>query len=557
MQLAEERNDVAATSSGGEGTLERQLIDLLTAIGDIITTAADPDEALEKALERAVYALQGNQGSVMLRDENDPNVLVISKATGLPEQIVSRVRVPLGKGIAGFVALRGETVAIRKGERHPLSQSPAGAAEFASLSVPLRIRNATIGVLNVRARPEKEAYTEAEILAACVVASQVAITVDVSRLLQMLSQRLDDTQRELVETNRLLSVARRQVQEILESIPSPVIVVDADGLVVLVNRATEELFGVDRTNMLSRDLPAALRNEEVGATLVRAVELAGREEAPNEVAVGPPSNRVFAIHVADLSGEEPTLGGGHVIALADVTELKELSELKSQLVSDTSHELRNPLTSILGAATALYQRGERLSAEERGEMLKLIADESRRLNSMITNILDASRIEAGRALELRHEITPLQPIIENVVKLQRPNLEIHEIITEVPEDLPEVEMDKEKIQQVLINLVDNAIKYSPNGGQIRIRAWSDEGKVCVSVSDEGVGIAGEDLPHVFERYRRVGGRLRRITSGAGLGLFLCKGIVEAHGGTISAESTPGEGSTFTFCLPLRQPKGEE
>jgi len=243
-----------------------------------------------------------------------------------------------------------------------------------------------------------------------------------------------------------------------------------------------------------------------------------------------------------------------VTVLSDVTLLQELSDMKTEFVSLVSHELRTPLTSIQGFAQTLRSdTGGHFDAETREEFLEIIEGECQRLLAMINELLDASRIEAGRALSLNLGEVSIPELVEQVVRLQAPASEAHQFELDFPADLPLVEADRDRIEQVLTNIISNAVKYSPDGGPVRIRGRRDNGQVLVSVTDAGLGMTEAQMGQLFQRYHRVESDAAKRIRGTGLGLYLTKGLVDAHGGRIWAHSPgPGQGSTFSFVLPIKR-----
>jgi signal transduction histidine kinase len=219
-----------------------------------------------------------------------------------------------------------------------------------------------------------------------------------------------------------------------------------------------------------------------------------------------------------------------------------------EIIATVSHELRSPLTSIKGFTSLLLSRWDGIADDRKKEMLEAVSHDADRVTRMLTELLDISRLEAGRLhLSPRPiEIGPLVRSIVDKVAMVEPDLDV---TIDVAEDVPEVVADADKVEQVLTNLVENAAKYgSPVGLRIVVRADSDA--VSVAVADRGAGIPAEDLDRVFERfYRREEGR----PTGTGLGLWISRGLVEAHGGRLVAESVEGQGSTFTFTLPITGP----
>jgi len=221
--------------------------------------------------------------------------------------------------------------------------------------------------------------------------------------------------------------------------------------------------------------------------------------------------------------------------------------MRTALVSNVSHELRSPLASIKGYVETLLHSGPWEPDLER-EFLEIIAGAADKLGSLVDNLLDAAKMDAG-VLSLEREPVRVERSATNILARARPLAAQHQIRIEIESALPLVSADPLRVEQVITNLLDNAVKYSPPGEPIGVRVQSGE-MLTVSVTDHGVGIAPEDAAHLFERFYRADSDVTRATPGVGLGLYICKSLVEAHGGRIWVESAgTGQGSTFSFTLP--------
>jgi signal transduction histidine kinase len=230
-----------------------------------------------------------------------------------------------------------------------------------------------------------------------------------------------------------------------------------------------------------------------------------------------------------------------------VEELRRLSALRADFVSLVSHELRTPMAAVIGAAQTLQQRWRELSPEQRESFLELIAGETGRLAALISDVLDTSRIEAG-TFSFRFSDLDLGQLVRDLVATAQVGQDEVRLRADVREPLPQVRGDSERLRQVLMNLIDNAIKYSPANGEVEVRAYAEDGRVRVDVQDRGPGIAREDQRLIFEKFGRVTGS-GSTRPGTGLGLFIARSIAEAHGGTLEVWSAPRRGSTFTLDLP--------
>jgi signal transduction histidine kinase len=231
---------------------------------------------------------------------------------------------------------------------------------------------------------------------------------------------------------------------------------------------------------------------------------------------------------------------------ATVAELRRLSALRADFVSLVSHELRSPMAAVIGAARTLEERWRELNADQRAAFLALIADETNRLATLIGDVLDTSRIEAGTFSYHFGEVD-----VADLVRATVAGFSLHQdevgVTAHADGDLPPVQGDRERLRQVLRNLLENAVKYSPAGENVDVRARAENGRVVVTVEDSGPGIPHEQHGLIFERFGRANVGLGK--PGTGLGLFIARSIAEAHGGTLSVASAPGEGAVFTLRLP--------
>jgi signal transduction histidine kinase len=230
-----------------------------------------------------------------------------------------------------------------------------------------------------------------------------------------------------------------------------------------------------------------------------------------------------------------------------VEELRRLSALRADFVSLVSHELRSPMAAVIGAARTLELRWRELSADQRSAFLALIGDETTRLAALIGDVLDTSRIDAG-TFSYRFADVDLRALVEESVASARLAQDEIPITSEISLSVPRVRADPERLRQVLANLIDNAVKYSPAGEPVEVRASSSDHVVLVSVRDRGPGIASVDQRLIFEKFGRVSAGSSK--PGTGLGLYIARSIAEAHGGSLEVSSSPGRGATFTLKLPL-------
>jgi two-component system sensor histidine kinase KdpD len=292
-------------------------------------------------------------------------------------------------------------------------------------------------------------------------------------------------------------------------------------------------------------LPAASLRYLPLRTAQRVIGVLGVKAAsPEESAPTPERRRLMEAFAsqASLAIERAQLAE----AARQAQVLQATEKLQAALLNSVSHDLRTPLVSITGALSSLEDDGGRLDEAARHSLVTNARDEAERLNRLVGNLLDMTRLEAG-ALKVSQDLCDVQDVIGSALDQLDDRLADRPVHVDLPGDLPLVPMDGVLITRVLVNLLDNAVKYSPPGSPIDLRAHLASGHLEIAVADRGEGIPPEDLARVFDKFYRV---QRRGASGTGLGLSICKGMVEAHGGFIAAENRPGGGTTITLALPM-------
>lgn len=260
------------------------------------------------------------------------------------------------------------------------------------------------------------------------------------------------------------------------------------------------------------------------------------------------------LRIAELEESETERQRAEEKLQVKMFKYEELSKLKTNLLSTVSHELRTSLATIKGYSTMLLDYDRKLRCDEKREYLGAIDRATDRLTELVDHLLDMSRLDAG-LLKLETEPTNISRLITETVAEAELRAPKHKMVLNVRKRLPRVNIDAKRVRQVLDNLIDNAIKYSENGTKVVVQAETEAQELVIRVIDQGRGIPAADIDRVFNRMYRIERRLAQDPGGMGLGLSLCKGLVEAHDGRIWAESEEGKGSTFSFTLPL-DTKGE-
>ncbi|PIQ84775.1 MAG: PAS domain-containing sensor histidine kinase [Candidatus Omnitrophica bacterium CG11_big_fil_rev_8_21_14_0_20_63_9] len=343
-----------------------------------------------------------------------------------------------------------------------------------------------------------------------------------------------------------LESQQHQAEVILASMTDSVCALDREGYVVWLNPAAQRVLGWTADQVFGKRLTELLRQPELEALIAEVVTQ--NQPRTQELRLYGPPERILRLQAAPCEGG--TTGAALVLVAQDVTETRRLENLRREFVANVSHELKTPLTSIKGLVETLLNGALEDPANNR-RFVTLIEEDAVRLNRLIDDLLDLSRIES-RALTLQLHPVPLRPLFEQVAATFQTQLQAGRVALtlSVPADLPPVKGDPERLRQIFINLIDNAIKFNKSAGQVEITATVEGAMARVAVRDTGSGIPTEDLPRVFERFYRVDKARSRALGGTGLGLAIVKHLVELHEGRVEAHSRPGQGSTFTVILPL-------
>ena len=362
---------------------------------------------------------------------------------------------------------------------------------------------------------------------------------------QLVADRTDELQKALIDTQ----LSREQIRVVLKSIQDPILVVSELNHVWLANRAVRDLFRFG-----DRDLSGESLEELVGPEVFRQISqlrpVDSHLEAEIEIKylrAGKEEVGTFAVQTTSV--ELGDAGRAHIFLFHDVTRARKMERLKSEFISNAAHELNTPLATIVGYVELLLDPEQNFSAEMRDEFLRTIYGKSNHLGRLLGQLLDISRLEAGRPIPLEIAEIPLQKALHEIVGHMPSIHEKHTFRFEIPEEPLVLSADPDKFQQILENIFSNALKYSPAGGEICLRvAAEDEGLVHFMIRDQGIGMSQEELKHVFDRFYRADAS-DSATRGVGLGLTITRQLIEAHGGRIWIESTPGEGTSVHVVLP--------
>lgn len=375
--------------------------------------------------------------------------------------------------------------------------------------------------------------------------------------LSELGDALNETARRLDQQIRLLSGERNQSSAILRSMVEGVAVVDAQERLVFCNRAFAETLNLEPAGSEGRPLIEVLRITDLLELIRRALK--GEEGLQSNIAMGIVQHRSFSVTAAPVKALDQGAGtesrpadrpSGAVVVLHDVTELRRLERVRQDFVANVSHEFKTPLTAIQGFAETLLA-GALEDPKNNKRFLEIIRDHAARLARLTDDLLKLARMDAGK-LEVEFSPVSLTELIEGCAEITLLKASRKEIVLdiEIPPGLPSIRGDARLLREVLQNLLDNAVQYTPSGSRIHVNATAGAREAVVTVSDTGIGIPLADQERIFERFYRVDDARSREAGGTGLGLSIAKHIVEAHGGRLWVESAVGSGSRFSFSIPL-------
>jgi signal transduction histidine kinase len=526
--------------------------DYLLEIARAITEDLDFATVLRRILESAVELLAGQAGLIALRE--DEGRWHVRAYYGIPEAFIQYFDPLLADIPEHGDPQRFALPEINRRLRAITELTTLGLLQ--GVAIPMIVRGEVVGLIYIfRSYPADFSGNDRALLSSFAI--QAAIAVQNAKLYQQVSQE------------------KRRLDALLESSGDGVMIMTPAHRIQRFNRAMARLTGWTAAEAIGRthddvvhwarrepgqDLPEAeaggwpLLNAETQPSADRSAQMNASTTAAGPMlyvegdllrkngGITPVGITYTALF--DREGRQVNL----IADVHDITKFREAEELKSTFISIISHELKTPVALIKGYAETLKREDAKWDPGVVQESLAVIVEEADRLTDLIDKLLDASRLQAG-ALKLNLGEVALDQLAATLAEKFKTQSDKHTVLVEFPPDFPEIKGDEERLTQVLSNLLSNALKYSPNGGRVTLSGKVTPESVIISVSDEGPGIAAPDLPHVFDRFYRGDSDLTKRVKGTGLGLYLAKAVVEAHGGRIWVDSTPGEGATFSFSLP--------
>ena len=541
---------------------EQQNTETLLRILTEVSSSLDLDRALNRTLALLNDAIGAEQGTIMLLNAED-NLLYYRAGYGyLTEKVTEErrgFRLKIGEGLAGWVVENREPTLVNDLfiDHRWVRTSTSSGEHRSAIAMPLLVAEDVIGALLIFHR--KPHYFSPELLNMVkAIAGQVAVAINNAHLYELIRDQAE----------RLGSMLRREQEDasrsqaILEAVADGVLVTGSNSRISFINGSAEKILSLESGRVIgqSLDVFGGLFGKSAGPWMQT---IQNWSESPAAYQQGDTfaeqidleNGQIILVHLAPVILQSDFLGT--VSIFRDITHEVEVDRLKSEFVATVSHELRTPMTSIRGYVDVLLMGAAGALNENQTHFLNIVKNNTERLNILVNDLLDVSRIESGRvtlspqALDLR-EIA--EDVIEDVLRRSQEENKPMALSLDAPKKLPPVYGDIERVRQIMGNLVDNAYHYTPENGTITVHIHPLNGghEIQVDVQDNGVGISLEDQSRVFERFYRGEHPLVLATPGTGLGLSIVKQIVEMHQGRIWMESSgvPGNGSTFSFTLPV-------
>jgi two-component system, OmpR family, phosphate regulon sensor histidine kinase PhoR len=510
--------------------------------------ASDID-TLARILSRTASLLQARGCGVFYWDR-DKNVLTAMRPfAGLDEAQLQTLEFPVSGSKMGMAVLQDRPVL--------LDQMDNGHKDTEILRE-FNIQNAVSVPLALERRDENNDVVDRNIMGVYCAFDKYygrAFDMEDARLLSMMARQasavLVTSQLYWKEVERV-----KQTQAVLESTSVGLMAVSPKGTVTQVNRAARRALGVDKDGWFGRSYNELIGSGDI-CGLIESALYGSPPEEPRELTLRPPGtadddeDRIYRVQIDEIQAEDKH-SLGWVIVFEDVTDIRRAERMMGVFVDMVSHELRTPLTPIRGFVSTLLQAGEAFDWDTQAEFLQIVDTEAERLGQMIDDLLNIARIQNGRGLQFNFVPTDLKNVVQHVIRLHTQSSHMkggHTLVEDIPDDFPTFQADDAKLQQILHNLVGNALKYSPNGGEVRISGREVNGGIQITIQDQGLGIPKEQVPKLFGQFFRVDSSQHTGIKGTGLGLWLTKHMVEGHGGRIWVESEYGKGSRFHIWLP--------
>lgn len=513
------RSWVLQESNRTADRLQRRVDELetLARVSQAVTSTLNSDAVLTAIVEAAVLLTEAEEGNLLLLDETSGE-LYMRAAKNFQEDFVRTFRLPIQDSLAGSVLLSGQPVVLDESTPQKIKTS---YLVHSLIYMPLKLRDKVIGILGVDNRHTRLPFTKRDINLLATLAEYAVIALVNADL-------YNETQ-----------AARKKLETILKKIQDGVIVIDNSHNIIIINQAAEAALNLPMGDVTGKPYDHVISQPEI-------LELMGSKtrSLSNRTELMVEDGRVFT------AMRTPIADVGTALTLHDITYLKKLDRIKNEFVTTVSHDLRSPLTAILGYTELIERAGPMNELQQ--EFIRRVQSSVQNITHLVDDLVNLGRIEAG--FDTRKEIFDLNQVFQLAIDDFKPAVEEKKNTLEVslPNDLPPFYGNPVQLRQMFAHLVNNAVKYSYPNTTIHISGDMELNQVIFQVKDEGIGIPSVDLPFIFDKFYRAS-NITDDKSGAGLGLAIVKSILEGHEGRIWVDSIVGKGTTFTFVLPIVTP----
>jgi two-component system NtrC family sensor kinase len=489
-------------------------METISKVAQSVTSFLHLDNVLSSVVEAAVALTGAEEGSLLLVDDATRE-LYMRAAYNFQDEFARTFRLPTRDTLAGQVLADGKPVML---DRKTPEKIKTHYLVHSLIYVPLEIKGRRIGVLGVDNRQLKQTlFNEYDIAVMSALADFAAIAIENATLYSQ------------------TALEREKLETMMTRVGDGVILVDETCSILLMNHSAQQIFGVMADNFIGRRMGEVIDQPELVETVYDPTQT-----ITQKVEIGLESGRFYIAQVS------PVPGVGKTITIQDITHFKELDNIKNEFVHTVSHDLRSPLTAILGYVELIERVGE-INAQQK-DFIRRVQTSVQNITELINALLELGRIEAG--FDQKKEPVPIPMIVQYAVDGLQHQFEQkgHEVIVDMHDHLPPVFGNPVRLRQMINNLLENAIKYTPDGGQVFVRARAEGDQIILQIQDTGVGIPPADQPYIFDKLYRAS-NVPMDSKGTGLGLAIVKSIVENHEGRLWFDSNLGRGTTFTVVLP--------
>jgi two-component system NtrC family sensor kinase len=492
-------------------------LETLTELARLVTSSLDVDIVLRTIVEAAVELTGAEEGSLLLIDEKTGE-LYMRAARNFNEDFVSTFRMPVNDSIIGSVVQNGKVVIF---DDNTPQKIKTAYLVHSLIYIPLKLRDQIIGVLGVDNRHKRLVFSQKDVSLLTTMAEYAVIALENSSIFS-----------EMV-------TERTKLETIINQIEDGVLVLDNDFRILIINKIAQTVLRVSGENLVGSPIQMYPIDSEFLEIIKKFENYLGKSTEINA-----DDERVFSAHLSKITNI------GYAVTLHDITYLKKLDRIKSDFVSTVSHDLRSPLTAILGYVDLVERAGPLQDLQK--SFLDRIQFSVHNITTLVDDLLNLGRIEAG--FDTRKEHVDLSIFIHQAIDELNPKFLQSKIKlkTNVPDTSKQIYASPIQMRQLLTNLLTNAVKYSEAETAISVTLQEKDDQLILQIADQGFGIPAVDLPYIFDKFYRSGNIIGTEIPGSGLGLAIVKSIVENHQGRIWVDSTMGQGSTFTIVFPISE-----